>query len=308
MPYAIEPKDGKYEVVNKETGDVKGTHATRAKAEAQMRALYANEPEAKSGARNSRRDKMTIESIREQARAIAALLDELEPEPTEDEASEIDENTPAEMNASYAKSISSFWDIETLAVKKVGADLIRHPVFIWGNSKQTDLEGEFFTRDSDFWDRAQGKTRPLTWDHAQDESFKADPLIGMTVEWEDDEVARWAISQLDKTHKYRKAIERLIDTKSLGSAPIAVPLLGASSDSAPQYVERQTVGKGVWLKRWPWFATALTTAPCEPRMIEAGKGVAYLKSLGISLPDAPDLARQFEVLQLRAKVLHIKGV
>jgi len=38
----------KYAVVNADTGDVKGYHATRKKAQAQLRALYANVPEARS--------------------------------------------------------------------------------------------------------------------------------------------------------------------------------------------------------------------------------------------------------------------
>jgi len=44
MPYNIrETKGGKWETYNTETGDVKGTHATREKALAQMRLLYAVE-------------------------------------------------------------------------------------------------------------------------------------------------------------------------------------------------------------------------------------------------------------------------
>jgi len=47
MPYAIRKRGSKYLVVNKETGDVKGTHSTKREAAAQLRALYANVPEAK---------------------------------------------------------------------------------------------------------------------------------------------------------------------------------------------------------------------------------------------------------------------
>ena len=197
------------------------------------------------------------------------------------------------LNLSYAKSLG-LKSIPDLAAKYVARDTIRHPVFLWGNPKLTDLENEFFTRPgkengSDFWDETLGKsTRPLTWDHAQDEGFKADPLIGQTTEWEDDDVARWAISTLKKGHQYRNAIDALIEKKGLGSASIALPIVGASSDSAQQYVLREKVGKATWLKRWPWFATALTPSPCEPRMISSGVGGAeFLKSLGIAIPDSP---------------------
>lgn len=47
MPYAIKKQRGKWVVVNKENGHVKGEHPTREKALAQLRALYANVPDAR---------------------------------------------------------------------------------------------------------------------------------------------------------------------------------------------------------------------------------------------------------------------
>ena len=47
MPWVIVRKGEKSCVVNKQTGDVKGCHATRREALAQLRALYANVPEAR---------------------------------------------------------------------------------------------------------------------------------------------------------------------------------------------------------------------------------------------------------------------
>jgi len=147
--------------------------------------------------------------------------------------------------------------------------------------------------------------RPLTWDHAQDVEFDADPVIGQTVDWEDDEVGRWAISKLDTNHKYRKAIDKLISEKRLGSAAMAMPVVGASSDTAPQYVKRVPVGKSVWLARWPWFATALTPSPCEPRMIDSDKGVDFYKSLGILLPDTT-VSAAWEWNKQRLALLNLK--
>jgi len=51
MPWAVRKRGSKYVVVNKETGKVKGTHSSRAKAERQVRALYANVPESRRRAR-----------------------------------------------------------------------------------------------------------------------------------------------------------------------------------------------------------------------------------------------------------------
>ena len=43
MPYSVRKKGTKFQVINKQTGDVKGTHDSRVKAERQMRLLYGVE-------------------------------------------------------------------------------------------------------------------------------------------------------------------------------------------------------------------------------------------------------------------------
>jgi len=40
MPYRVVKRNGKWLTINKDTGDVKGTHSSKAKALAQMRLLY----------------------------------------------------------------------------------------------------------------------------------------------------------------------------------------------------------------------------------------------------------------------------
>lgn len=320
MPYAIEKKENQFAVVNKDTGKVMGLHATRAKAEAQMRALYANEPEAnKSGARNSKRDKLTILTIRKQAQALIDLTMDLEPEAEDDTEPDADADDAGEMEANpdvqptaeylaglvdksplkstYAKSINAALNVDALAVKSLGGNQIRGYVALWGNEKSVDLDLEYFTRETDFWDTALKNSHyqpPLTWDHGQDGNFKANPQIGTITEFGDDDIGRWYVAKLDESNRYHKAIQALIKAGRLGT----------SSDSAPQYVERVKTGKATWLKTWPLFAAALTNQPCEPRMLTDGSP-EFLKSLGISLPDAPDMAR--ELLQYRTRVLHIKG-
>ena len=187
------------------------------------------------------------------------------------------------MNLSYVKSmgfIGSDDDLtKRLAVKFVGRDEIKSYTNMWGSPTLTDIELEYFKPDTDFWDKQLGKSaRPLTWDHAQDPDFKgASPVIGQMVDFGDDEVGRWYVAKLDRSHRYRKAIDQLIKDGKLGT----------SSDSAPQYVERVKTGKSTWLKTWPLFAAALTDCPCEPRMIGS---IDYLKSLGITLPETPNEA------------------
>jgi len=228
MPYKIEQNGEKFDIVNSETGDVKGTHASRAKAEAQLRALYANEPAAEN-------------------KSVDLL------------------------NLTYCKSLGV--EVPEMAVKYVALDTIKGYTFLWGNENLTDFEFEYFTKNTNFWDDKLGKsTRPLTWDHAQDTDFKASPVIGSITNFGDDEVGRWYEAKLERAHRYRKAIDALIEAGKLGT----------SADSAPQYVQRKKTGKSTQLIEWPWFASALTDCPAEPRMIDS---LEVLKSLGILVPD-----------------------
>jgi len=199
------------------------------------------------------------------------------------------------INISYAKKLHPDMAEEQLAdivaVKSVGKDKIFHYPFLWGTQDNPDIVQEFFTKSTNFWDNElKNAPRPLTWNHATDRAFKANPVIGSTLEWGDDEIGRWALSQLDKSHKYREGIARLIANRALGT----------SSDSAPQYVEREQKGNALWLKTWPWFASALTNTPCEPRMVDT---VEFFKSLGIvvPIPEAPE--ERVRVMLQRATVI-----
>jgi hypothetical protein len=190
----------------------------------------------------------------------------------------IEANENKSIDLSYVKSMGLDLSAELLAVKSIGADTIRGYMALWGNPEMTDIEAEYFTPQTDFWDVAlKSFTRPLTWDHAQDDETKSNPIIGTIQEMGDDKTGRWYTAQLDRAHKYRKAVDKLIESGRLGT----------SSDSAPQYVLREQRGKSTWLKRWPLFAAALTPTPCEPRMFGS---VEYAKSLGLSLPDQPGVS------------------
>lgn len=179
------------------------------------------------------------------------------------------------MSLAYVKSLRLPRDEEffrdVTAVKSAGQDEIRGYSMLWGSPTLTDTDVEFFTAKSDFWDSLLGKSaRPLTWDHAQDPATKGAAVIGQIVDFGDDDVGRWYVAQLERAHKYRKAIDALISQHALGT----------SSDSAPQYVIREKAGKAIWIKQWPWFASALTTTPAEPRMFDAGS--LYWKSAGLT--------------------------
>ena len=199
-----------------------------------------------------------------------------------------------ELNLSYVKSIG-LDSTKSMAVKFTGLNEIKGYTFLWGSPKLTDVEIEYFTNETDFWDNTLGKSvRPLTWDHAQDANFKASPVIGNITDFGDDDIGRWYVAKLDIAHLYRQAIDELIKKG----------VLGTSSDSAPQYVVREQTGKSTWLKQWPWFASALTNTPAEPRMIGS---LEFLKSLGVVLPDVNDSRLRFEQLKRQSELLKLKG-
>lgn len=223
-----------------------------------------------------------IQDMVSAAKEGAGKSADITPEP---EYSEPTETAPAQvktsehLNLSYIKSIGIERVPDFLAVKFVAKDTIKGYSHIWGDPGRTDLEAEYFTKTTDFWDGVLGKTpRPLTWDHAQSKGEPTEmkdavsPIVGQIMEFGDDEVGRWYNAVLDRSNKYNRAVSALIKEGRLGT----------SSDSAPQYVERVKTGKATWLKTWPFFAAALTDTPCEPRMIGS---LEFLKSLGIDLPE-----------------------
>lgn len=197
------------------------------------------------------------------------------------------------LNLSYVKSLNLDRP-ESMAVKYISRNEIKGYTFLWGSPELTDVEVEYFTPDSNFWDESLGKSiRPLTWDHAQDKDFKANPVIGNITDFGDDDLGRWYVAKLDTSHKYKEAIHKLIKDGALGT----------SSDSAPQYVVREKTGKSVWLKEWPWFASALTNTPAEPRMIDS---LEFLKSLGVVLPDVSDIRARYEHKKRQSQLLKLK--
>ena len=57
MPYAVRKSNNKYKVVNKDTGKVKGTHASKAKAQKQVNLLRGVEAGWKPTGKPARKKK-----------------------------------------------------------------------------------------------------------------------------------------------------------------------------------------------------------------------------------------------------------
>ena len=204
-------------------------------------------------------------------------------------------------NFAYVKSLHLPHDEQyfrdVLAVKSVGKDGVEGYLALWGSRDNPDLESDFFTKSTNFWDNKIAFPRPLTWEHGLDPKFKGDVGIGLIEEFEDDELGRIYRATLDRNTRYRKLVDGVIRERAVGT----------SSDSAPQYVQRVPVGKGAanWLKQWPLWAASLTATPCEPRMFDT----VHFKSIGVQVSDpvaadvTPDVLRLPEDVRHEAQLL-----
>lgn len=133
----------------------------------------------------------------------------------------------------------------------------------WGSAEQADLQGEYFTRDTDLcldW----YPQRPALYHHGLDSTLKAS-AIGVIDTLKMDDTGLWAEAQLDMRHKYIAEIQRLIDQG----------VLHWSSGSLPHIVKRV---KG-WIEKWPIVEGSFTPAPADWRQTTQ---ILALKSLPAS--------------------------
>ncbi len=138
-----------------------------------------------------------------------------------------------------------------------------------------DLEGETFTKDTDFWLDRLSATPPVLYQHGQDRRLKAHTLGHATVDARDDGL--WVETQIALADEYAEAIRELAEKGKLGWSSGAVGHLAARS------------GKTITV--WPIAEFSLTPTPAEPRTL----GVHELRSLAETeeavkalLPEAPE--------------------
>ena len=123
---------------------------------------------------------------------------------------------------------------------------------VFGNPDATDLENEFFTRETDF-----GRLRetPIWLNHAQPVKTASGVILI------EDPIGYGALELTDKG----VIIRGLLDAKYRYLAQIA-PELGWSSGTAAHLVLREQVGKAMHIKRWLLGLDAsITPTPAEPR-------------------------------------------
>ena len=141
-------------------------------------------------------------------------------------------------------------------------------MLVWGEADRRDLQGEFFTPQTDVgldW----YEQRPVLYHHGLDGALKA-AVIGVIDTLRPDETGLWAEAQLDLHKRYVRAVRRLVD---LG-------VLSWSSGSLPHLVD---VGEDGRIKCWPIVEGSLTPTPAEPRQTDVQTLKSAYKSLGLDV-------------------------
>jgi HK97 family phage major capsid protein len=160
------------------------------------------------------------------------------------------------------------------AVKTINAEegRVGGYLVVWGDSKTRDLQGEYFTQETDFaldWYEA----RPVLYHHGLNGDLKA-AVIGRIEHLSIDETGIWAEAQLDLHQRYIRAVQRLVDKG----------ILHWSSGSLAHLVE---IGSNGEIKRWPLVEGSLTPTPAEPRRTDVQTIKSAYEMLGLNPPDMP---------------------
>ena len=133
-----------------------------------------------------------------------------------------------------------------------------------------DLDGEFFSPNTDFlfdWFRGE---RPTLYQHTWDKAIGTDRLGGV-VGHEKREQGIWVRTQLDIRSQWYEAVRELIGSDAL-------------SFSSGAYPAGVVVSKAGEILRWPWVEMTLTPSPMNPYA-----SLAALKA--IDLPPLPPFYR-----------------
>jgi len=122
-----------------------------------------------------------------------------------------------------------------------------------------DLEGETFTKDTDF-NLTLVPNKPVFYDHTQNDSVKTFQL-GTAIDVKMDDMGLWVEAELQKANEYTEAVMKLVEKGALGW----------SSGSIGHLARRD----GNIIKSWPIVEFSLTPTPAEPRTV----GVERLKAI-----------------------------
>ena len=151
----------------------------------------------------------------------------------------------------------------------------------FGSPRDTDLEGDFFTKSTDFGrPMAEGETFPLRlyYAHGMDPKIGRRAIGNGTVKM--DAAGLWYEGQIEQSDEYREMIKRLA----------AEGRLGFSSGAAGHLVIREAtgIGKSSRITAWPLGEASLTPRPAESRNLASVKSLDEVKN-DYEMPDMSEM-------------------
>ena len=168
------------------------------------------------------------------------------------------------------KSVKVFQGSE---IKAVGKGMVQGYLVRFGNSQDTDLERDYFTKSTDFgMEFIDGSSHKLGlyYNHGMDPVVKTKKIGYGTIKMTDNGL--WYEAQLDLADEYAKMIYELAKKGKLGF----------SSGAASHMVDREKVGKSYEIKRWNLAEASLTPQPAESRNMASVK--RYFDEMGRFIP------------------------
>lgn len=150
-----------------------------------------------------------------------------------------------------------------LMIKRLDEDTIGGYAVVFGNEKEHDIEGDYFTKNTDLWLDVY-KSQPIFFDHAVGVKAPGDPTegddntdpryykLGHITKVAPDDVGVWIEGVLDAHNSWVRGVWELVDKGALFF----------SSGSAPHLIKRTESGE---VKSWPIIEVSLTPTPAEPR-------------------------------------------
>jgi beta-phosphoglucomutase-like phosphatase (HAD superfamily) len=150
-------------------------------------------------------------------------------------------------------------DVLTSFVDGIKSDRLGHVkgyLVRFGDSKATDLEGDYFTKATDYgFPLEEGKRVPLNvyYHHGMDSTVGKKSIGSGFIKM--DSEGLWYEAQLDMADEYGKMIAKLCKQGKMGF----------SSGAAAHMVERKSMGGASEIIRWPIAEASITPTPAEYR-------------------------------------------
>lgn len=160
-----------------------------------------------------------------------------------------------------------------------------------------DLTGERFTKSTNFClDFFQ--SWPLCFEHGMDPDVGT-TVVGRVSSWKSTPEGLWVQAQLDRSNKYWKAIQQLVDQGKLFF----------SSGSMPHMVEKKTNGE---ITRWPICEMTLTCRPANPlAVLSPAQAQKHFAAAGLSMASRrsrSEFARDLDLIELEAFAAGLGGL